>query len=395
MSKAFDAIVVGGGVVGASTAFQLKKLGCDRVLLLERDQTCSGGTAKSCAIVRTHYSIPTNTQLAVQSLAVFENFREALDHEEADCGWVNSGYLILAPEGKTAENLTRNLAMQADVGAETRLVGHDEAGALHPLLALDDIAAIGYEPRSGYADPSQTTYSYVRAALDLGVEVMRHRAAIGLMRDGDRVTGVETYAANIPAGAVVTAMGPWSAAVARWAGIELPLEISRHIVITFGAPEPYGATLPVVKDLATESKMYFRPTTGGVALVGTGDHGEPIDDPGETDAPVDMEFIAHQAAQISHRMPSFADGEFTGSWTGPYDITPDWNPVLGPVPGIEGLYIAYGFSGHGFKLAPAVGRVLAQSVLGMATDVDIAPYRLARFAQDDLLIGAYGVGSIS
>lgn len=395
MSKSYDAIVIGGGVVGASTAFQLKKLGCERVLLLERDQTCSGGTAKSCAIVRTHYSIPTNTQLAVQSLGMFENFREALGHEEADCGWVNSGYLILAPEGKTAESLKRNLAMQAGIGAETRLVGHDEAKALHPLLALDDIAAIGYEPRSGYADPSQTTYSYVRAALDLGMDLMRQRAAIGLIREGDRVTGVETYAETLPAGIVISAIGPWSSAVARWTGLELPLEISRHTVVTFGAAEPYGAKLPVVKDLATENKMYFRPTTGGVALVGTGDHGEPIDTPGDVDAPIDMEFIAHQGAQISHRMPSFADGEFTGSWTGPYDITPDWNPVLGPVPGFEGLYLAYGFSGHGFKLAPAVGRMLAQSALGMATDVDIVPYRVTRFAEGDLLTGAYGVGSIS
>lgn len=163
MSETYDAVVIGGGVVGAATAFHLKRLGCGRVLLIERDQTCSGGTAKSCAIVRTHYSIATNTQLAQRSLGVFENFAEALGDEEADCGWVRTGYLILAPEGAAAESLEANLAMQAGAGAETRAIGADEARALHPLLALDDVAAIGYEPRSGFADPHQTTYSYVRA----------------------------------------------------------------------------------------------------------------------------------------------------------------------------------------------------------------------------------------
>jgi sarcosine oxidase subunit beta len=129
--------------------------------------------------------------------------------------------------------------------------------------------------------------------------------------------------------------------------------------------------------------------------VGTGDHGDPIETPGEADATVDMEFIAHQGAQLAHRMPSFADGEFKRSWTGPYDITPDWNPVLGPAPGFDGLHLAYGFSGHGFKLAPAVGRVLAQGVLGMEADIEISAYSLARFATGELLVGSYGIGSIS
>ncbi len=395
MTEAYDAVVVGGGVVGAATAFNLKTLGCDKVLLLERDETCSGGTAKSCAIVRTHYSIPTNTQLAVRSLEMFSDFREALGHDDADCGWVNSGYLILAPEGAVAESLTVNLAMQAGVGAETRAIGREEASELHPLLALDDIAAIGYEPRSGYADPYQTTYSFVRAARARGVEVKRFNAVRGLLRDHGKVTGVETEAESIAAGAVVVAIGPWSKALGRWTGLDLPLELSRHIVVTFAAAEPYGTALPVIKDLATENKMYFRPATGGCVLVGTGDHGDPIETPEAVDAPVGTDFIAHQGAQLAHRMPSFANGVMTASWTGPYDITPDWNPVLGPVPGLEGLTIAYGFSGHGFKLAPAVGKVLAQSVLGMETDVDITPYRLGRFAEGELLTGTYGIGSIS
>ena len=395
VSEAYDVIVIGGGVVGAATAFELKRLGCDRVLLIERDQTCSGGTAKSCAIVRTHYSIPTNTMLAQRSLGVFENFRESLGDDAADCGWAHTGYLILAPEGAAAKNLEANLAMQAGVGAETRAVGADEARELHPLLALDDVAAIGYEPRSGFADPSQTTYSYVRAGLALGVELLRHRAVTGLTHDGGRVTGVETYAADIPAGAVVAAMGPWSPNLARWLDIDMPIALSRHTVATFGAAEPYERHFPIVKDLTTDTKLYVRPAGGRGALVGTGDHGVPIESPAEVEGPVDMAFIADIGAQLSRRMPSFAKGEFTGTWNGPYDITPDWNPILGPVDGFDGLHLACGFSGHGFKLAPAVGEMLARTVLGLETEIDIAPYRLGRFAEGKLLTGAYGIGSIS
>jgi glycine/D-amino acid oxidase-like deaminating enzyme len=395
MSESYDVAVIGGGVVGAATAFNLARLGARKVLLLERDQTCSGGTAKSCAIVRTHYSIPSNTRLAMRSLDIFENFVDVLGDEDAESGFVNSGYLILAPEGKTADTLTANLAMQADVGADTRAITREEAGERHPLLALDDIAAIGYEPRSGYADGHKTTYSYVRAALKLGVDLKRHRAALGLLREGDRITGVHTYADDFAAGAVVVAMGPWSHAVSRWTGLDLPLEISQHKVLTLGPEERYDASLPVVKDLSTENKMYFRPTTGGAALVGTGDHGDPVDAPGIEDQPIDMEFVSHQGRQMAHRMPSFAEASLYGSLTGPYDITPDWNPVLGPVSGLDGLFLAYGFSGHGFKLAPALGEVLAQAALGLETDVDLAPYRLERFAEGDLLTGAYGIGSIS
>ena len=158
---------------------------------------------------------------------------------------------------------------------------------------------------------------------------------------------------------------------------------------------PSGATLPVVNDLATANKMYFRPASGGVVLVGTGDHGDPVESPDAMDENVAEDFVLHQGRQLAHRMPSFASAAPTASWVGPYDITPDWNPVLGPAPGLDGLTLAFGFSGHGFKLAPAVGLTLAQQVLGQETDIDIGAYGLERFAAGRLLIGAYGVGSIS
>ncbi len=395
MSEHHDVIVIGGGVMGAAAAFYLKKLGAGRVALLERGQICTGGTAKSCAIVRTHYSIPTNTALAVKGLEIFCNFAEVVGDRAADCGFVNSGYLIVAPEGDKADKLAANLSMQAQIGANTKAISAQEAQELHPLLNLDDCPVIGYEPDSGYADPYLTTTGFVGAARRLGVTVKTECPVTGLLGTGSHVAGVRTNHGDIAAGMVLSLVGPWTVRLARWAKIDLPLELSRHIVLTFKAAEPYAKMLPIVKDLTTENKMYFRPASGGVVLVGTGDHGDPLDEPDQIDDNVGLDFIEHQGKQVAHRMPSFAAGALVDSWTGPYDITPDWNPVLGPVTGVEGLYVGYGFSGHGFKLAPAVGRVLAQSILGQTLDVDIHPYRLNRFEQGALLTGAYGIGSIS
>ena len=395
MTERYDVVVVGAGVVGASTAFHLARLGAGRVCLLDRGAVCGGGTAKSCAIVRSHYSVPSNTALTLKSLEIFQDFQAYLEDEEAESGFVNSGYLILAGEGEIARRMRENLALQAEVGAETFEIGAEEARARHPWLDLDDIALIGYEPRSGYADPYLTTTSFARAARRLGVALKTECRVTGLPRSGDRLTGVETTAGRISAAQVVLAMGPWTRGLADALGLDLRLEVSRHVVLTFKAGEDYGAGVPVVKDLTTENKMYFRPSSGGVVLVGTGDHGDPIATPEDMDENVGQDFVLHQGGQIAQRMPAFAAAGLTATWVGAYDITPDWNPVLGPVEGLPGLTLAYGFSGHGFKLAPALGRVLAQSVLGQAPEVDLRPYRLSRFAAGEELIGSYGIGSIS
>lgn len=397
--NSYDFIVIGGGVIGASTAFHLKKLGAGRVLLLDRDQICTGGTAKSCAICRSHYSISTNTELAVKSHEIFRDFPDYLGVKDAASGWVESGYLILAGDA-AKDALAENLRMQAGVGADTYEISKDEARRLHPHLNLDDVAIVGYEPDSGYADPYLTTTGFVAGARALGVKVMPNTPVTGLLRDGDqvtgdRVTGVRTPAGDFSAGTVFSAIGPWSDVYRDWLGLEMPLEVSKHTVLTFRVAEDFKPTLPIVKDLTVENKMYFRPASGGVVLVGTGDHGEPLVKADDLDGNVSDDFVLLQGQQLANRMPEFAEGQLVDSWTGPYDIPPDWNPVLGPVDGIEGFYIAYGFSGHGFKLAPTLGKVLAQDMLGQDLDVNIGGYRLNRFAEGKLLVGSYGIGSIS
>ena len=395
MTGSYDAIVIGAGVVGASTAFHLAKLGGLKVCVIERGAVCSGGTARSCAIVRSHYSVASNTALTVKSLAILTDMQAYLDDGDAESGFVNSGYLILAPEGEMADKLRANLEMQSGVGAETRAITRAEAIERHPLLNLDDIGAIGYEPNSGYADPYLTTTSFLKAARANGVTVETDCRVGRIMHEGGRVMGVETDRGEIHGASVIAAIGPWTRALTDPLGIDLPLQVSRHVVLTFKAAQSYGPELPVIKDLTTANKMYFRPATGGVALVGTGDHGDPVGSADAMDENVADDYVLRQGGQLGHRMARFADAAPTASWVGAYDVTPDWNPILGPAGDLAGFTVACGFSGHGFKLAPALGRVLAQSVLGLEQEVAIGPYGLERFAAGRLLTGVYGVGSIS
>ena len=392
----FDAIVIGGGVIGASIACHLARFGAGRVLLLERGQLGGGTTAQSSCILRTHYSVPENVALARSALAVFADLAGYLGDAEADCGLNRCGLMLVAPEGERAAALRRTLAVQRGFGLAADEIAADDARRIHPLLQLDDIAAVGWEPRSGYADAYLTLTAFARNARRLGATLREGVAVTGLVRNAaDRVVGVETTVGPFTAGVVISAQNIWTRELAAWTGIDLPLTLSRHAVFTLEAPVPYSRELPVVKDLASPGKLYMRSYGGRQLLVGDGNEGEEIATPDTEQADVSLDYVAGIGEQVAHRMPAFGESGLAASWTGVYDVTPDWNPVLGALPGVEGLHVAYGFSGHGFKLSPIIGRLVAQSVLGLPTDLPLAPYALDRFAAGRLLAGRYGAGAVS
>jgi sarcosine oxidase, subunit beta len=385
-----DIIVIGGGVIGCSTAYNLAKSGGRNILLLERSHLCSGGTAKSCAIVRTHYSIETNLNHAVESLTIFSNFGDVVG---GDAGWQQTGYIILGPEAHR-EPMLQVFAKQNERGIDTRVLTPEEAAGMHPLLNYEDAEVIGYDSQAGYADPYLTTMSYAARAKELGVQIRTSTQVTGLEIESG-VKSVYTDSGQYQAPVVILAAGPWTNDLVKTTGLHFPYEISRHKVITLKIDHPYEKSWPIVKDLTTPDKIYFRPETGGVVLVGTGDHGDPIEDADSLIDFIDDEHLERIGALIAHRMPAFADAHYTAGWTGPYDIAADWNPIVGPIPGYEGLYVAVGFSGHGFKLAPTIGEALAQTVLGKAVRVPILDYSMDRFLTGHQLHGAYGIGSIS
>jgi glycine/D-amino acid oxidase-like deaminating enzyme len=389
-----DLVVVGGGVIGCSIAFHAARLGARRVLLLERGGIAEGTTSQSSSILRTHYSVPENVELARRSYAAFADFAAYVGDAEADAGFTRCGYLIVAADDERGAAVRASLAQQRAMGIAAAEIDAQQARELLPLLHTDDLAVFGHEPDAGYADAYLVASGFAKAARRLGVELRTGVAVTGLLTAGSRVVGVRTEAGDIAAGGVISAVNVWSNALLAGLGVTIPLAAERHEVVAFEAPLPYLPSYPVLKDMASPAMVYARCYGRTQLLASKGTPGTPTD-PDERQADVPLDLVADLGEQVAARLPVFAEAGLASSWTGLYDVTPDWNPVLGPVPGWQGLQVAFGFSGHGFKLAPMVGRVLAQSALGLAPDVPIAAYRLERFVQGEILIGRYGRGAVS
>jgi sarcosine oxidase, subunit beta len=390
-----DVIVIGAGVIGASVAFHLAALGARRVLVLDRNQVGAGTTAQSSGILRTHYSVPQNVELARGSWRAFERFAEYVGDDEASAGLVKCGYLIAAPEGPRLEPLRAALAAQQAMGITVELLDAAAAGARLPICRFDDAALIGFEPEAGFADAYLVATGFARAARRRGVKIVEGVEVQTLLREQGRVVGVETSQGRFDAPTVVSAQNIWAGDIERWTGVATPVSAERHTVLALEGPQAYTFAMPVYKDLGSPGMLYCRSYGGTQMLVSEGITGETLPTPDNEQGDVPMDYVAEVGAQVAERFPSFESAGLASSWTGVYDVTPDWNPVLGRLPGVPGLIVAYGFSGHGFKLSPAVGRVLAQEALGLATDVPLAPYAHERFRSGRLLTGRYGSGAVS
>ncbi len=390
-----DVIVIGAGVIGCSVAWNLARLGAGRVLVLDRGRVAEGTSAMSSGILRTHYSVASNVELARRSWQVFEHFAATLDDDEASAGLVKCGYLIAAPSGDKLEALRGALATQQAMGIEVQMLDARQAQTLLPIAQFDDAALIGFEPQAGFADATLVATSYARAARRQGVRFLEGVAVTGLVQQAGRVTGVDTVQGRFTAGTVISAQNIWATELAAWIGLDLPVVAERHRVLALQGPQAYTRTMPVFKDLGSAGMLYCRSYGGTQMLASEGTTGERLSAPSNEPGEVSMDHVLEVGAQVAQRFPSFESAGLATAWTGVYDVTPDWNPVLGRVNDLPGLIVACGFSGHGFKLSPAVGRVLAQEALGLPTDVPLAPYALARFERGEWLTGRYGSGAVS
>jgi sarcosine oxidase, subunit beta len=392
----FDVIVIGGGVIGASVAFHLASLGTQKVLLVERATIGAGTTSQSSGILRTHYSVPENVELARRSWEVFNDFPAYLEDEEAFCGLVQCGYLISAAHDAKLEPLRASLAQQASQGVRVEYLNTQQARELLPIATFDDAALVGFEPDAGFADAYMTAASFAKSAKRRGVVVREGVEATQLMVEGGRVVGLSTSADDIQCDTLVSTQNIWTPQLSGWTGIHFPVVPERHAVLALEcAAAPYTAHMPVFKDLSSPGMLYCRSYGGRQMLVSEGLVGEKLASCDTEQGDVPLDYVVEIGAQVANRFPAYSEAGLASSWTGVYDVSPDWNPVLGRVPGVRGLIVGFGFSGHGFKLSPTVGRVLAQEALGLPTDVALAPYSIERFASGALLLGKYGSGAVS
>lgn len=381
MRQTADAVIIGGGVMGCSILYNLANLGVANSVLLEMDVLGSGSTGRSQAICRMHYSNPVTASMAWESLKVFTNFGEMVG---GSSGFVRTGYLVIV-EPIDRPGMERNIAMQQDLGIDTGIVSAADVAQLAPMVNVDDEEGLAWEPLSGYADPYQVTTSYGARAREMGAEIVLRNPATGIEISGGRVVAVTTPQGRVETPVAVVAAGPWSRREMAKIGVDLPLATVRHQVATLTRPLDRIPHHPTVGDIA--QSFSFRPDGSGMTMVGFGEDDVEVDNYNQG---VDMEAVAVNLAKLARRMPPMADSYFRGGWSGLFTITPDWHPILDRVPGIQGLYCAVGFSGHGFKLSPMIGLTMAELIVqGEASTIDIRPLRFQRFEQGDLLTSSY------
>lgn len=383
MVETADAVVIGGGVMGCSILYHLAARGVAGVLL-ERDALGSGSTGRSSGAVRMHYSTEVHARMAWHSLQVFRDFADVVGGE---CGYTNTGYLVFAGAG-AADGFRANLALQQRVGIHTAEISRDDAAELAPGFYLDDCAAIAWEPLSGHADPSATALAYAARARELGARIRLQTPAQSVEISGGRAAAVTAQGRRIETRCVIVAAGPWSRRLLLAHGIDLPLRATRHEVIHLRRPPqlPYH---PGAGDIA--NLIYFRPEGADLTLIGNGNLEDDVDDPEIYAQRASQSFIAEVWTRITRRIPAMSHAEFAAGYAGLYTQTPDSHPVIDRADGIDGLYICTGFSGHGFKLSPAVGLLTAELALdGQAAAIDLSPLRMSRFAEGQLSLPGYG-----
>jgi sarcosine oxidase, subunit beta len=373
-----EVVIVGGGLEGCAAAWALARRGITDVTVLERDTVGSGGTGKSSGIVRCHYGVSSLAAMATRALEFFE--------EHADeVGFHQTGYVVgVGPENVAA--LRASMVDQRAVGVRTEDIAADEVQRLWPVADLSPFGAFAWEERGGHGDAYRTAQWFAAAARAAGVTVRQGAAVRALAASGGRVTGVELAdGSTVGADAVVVAAGPWSVGLLAAQGIDLPITVHREQIVLIDPGRDLGP-VPVFSDLV--SLQYVRPESGGEILFGNSDLAvlEPADPDAYSNRATDA-FVELAVDKVGTRFPGLDAASIASTYAGCYDVTPDFNPAISRT-GIDGLVVAAGFSGHGFKISPSVGRLVADLVLdGRSGDPDVpeADFRLARFAEGDLL----------
>ena len=364
----------------------LARMGAGRVILVEKGHLASGASGRSGAMVREHYLHPTLVRMAMEAREIFANFGDAIG---GDARFTKTGRLLLFPEEHRAA-AEANAAMNRELGVDIHTLTPSEVAGITPGTRTDDLALALYEPNAGHADPVTTTYAYAGEAERLGARILTQTAVSGLRTAGGRVTGVVTNRGTIETGAAVVAAGPWVNQLAGPLGEPLPVTPIRVQMVNLRRPPSLESLTTIVIDYATGA--YFRVDSGPNTLVG----GEAWDDLNEVANPdafglnADHDTITRFWDRAKLRFPDFEAATCRGGYGSLYDMTPDGNPILDASRNVEGLYWAVGFSGHGFKLSPVTGAMMAELVLhGEARNHPIGDFRAARFAEGDLLEGAH------
>jgi len=380
-----DVVIIGGGIVGSSIAWHLTAAGCKNVLVVERESAQGkGSTGKSMGGVRAQFSTPVNIQMSLYSIPFYARFEETLGHPS---GYRDQGYLFLATKDSHMAYLRSNFERQRALGLKTvRMVEAGEIAGMLPQLRSTDILGGSFCSTDGFVDPYSAMTGFMARAVDQGATLWKKTEVTGIVTDtsaaGREVSSVETSRGTVSTRVVVNAAGAWAAEVAKLATVDLPVEPLRRMLVPSEPFDDFPHSSPMVIDMS--NGFHFRPEGRGFLLA--------WNDPEETSSyNTDFEpaFIEKILTLAANRVPAFENLAVNPkrAWAGLYEMTPDHHAILGPVPGLEGLFLANGFSGHGVMHAPATGKIVSDLILHGKTAVvdDISVLNFDRFAKGALL----------
>lgn len=395
MPRTSDILVIGGGVIGTSIAYHLARRRAGTVTLLEKSFLAAGSSGKSGAIIRQHYSNRLTALMARMSLRVFQHFEDVVGGPPV---FTHAGMVLIVNE-RDRQGLDANLAMQRELGIDVRLLSKQELADVDPQARLNEGELAAFESEAGFVESVQVVASFAEAARREGADIREDVEVQNLLVEGGKITGVETNEGRWLSRTMVLATGPWAAQLAGRAGLNLPVQASRTQVALFRKPpgvrHGFGRPGPVYGDFV--QGIYFKPTHGQILHAGS-IKGEEIKNPVDPDhynESADADWLPLIRQGVAERYPVMRRCYGRGGFGALYGITPDWHPILDRWPGVEGAYCAVGFSGHGFKMSPIVGQLMSELIVdGRASALDIAPLRLGRFTENDLVKTPYAYGVI-
>jgi sarcosine oxidase, subunit beta len=374
-TRTADFVILGAGVMGASIAFHLAQRKAGRILVVDKDHVGSGGSGRSSALIRMHYSFPAEVQLALLSLRMFERWRELVGEPTL---FQKTGFVRIVHPNEM-ERLKLNVEMQCSLGVNVSLITREQLQELEPDWTVDEVEFAAYEPDSGYGDGASVANDFLTRARDLGASYLPRTEVTGFHLEGGRMVGLTTDQGDIGAPVVMAATGPWTRPLLRKIGYDLPIETEYHqVAILRNTADMRGGGCACI-DSGTGT--YFRPDGPDKFLVGDFYGKRPVD-PDHFPQRASDESLEEVIERACRRVPKLEHAEVLRGVTGVYDMTPDCRPVLGEIPGVAGLHVCAGFSGMGFKISPAIGLVMSELLLeGAGKTVDIRAFRPNRFAE--------------
>ncbi len=387
MKPTADVVIIGGGCMGASVAYHLARRGVTDVVLVEREALLGmGSTGRNAGGVRHQFSTEVNVRLSLESIALFERFRDEVGYE---VDFWQHGYLFLLSSPETEAAFRQNVAMQRRLGVAVEWLSPAEAATRAPGIDVTGVGAATFCAKDGIADPNGVTQGFAKAAQARGVEICRETEVTGIIAEAGRIVGLRTRKGSIATRVVVNAAGPWAGQIGQMVGVDISVAPHRRHIFIASAPEsglwePHETGLEHVPPtrimvIDFDTTFYFHREGTGI-LFGMSDP----DEPSTFDTTVSWDFLQRTTEVAVRRLPALADAKVTHAWAGLYEMTPDANPIIGPAGEVEGFFTIAGFSGHGFQHSPAAGRVLADLVVGRDPGLDVSAFASDRFARGAL-----------